>query len=63
LQTDTIDFHLFHHLTQQRWQELQQLDAIQWAENATADGRIGHLGFSFHDSFDAFREIVDGYNN
>jgi predicted aldo/keto reductase-like oxidoreductase len=59
LQTDTIDFYLLHGLNEERWPKLQDLDVLRWAEKAMADGRIQHLGFSFHDSFEVFREIID----
>ena len=59
LQTDYIDFYLFHGLRRSRWETVQQFDMLRWAEKALADGRIRHLGFSFHDDFDAFKMIVD----
>jgi predicted aldo/keto reductase-like oxidoreductase len=34
----------------------------QWAEKARSDGRIGHFGFSFHDTYDAFVGILDDYD-
>jgi predicted aldo/keto reductase-like oxidoreductase len=59
LQTDHIDFYLFHGLRRSRWETVQQFDMLQWAEKALADGRIHYLGFSFHDDFDAFKMIID----
>jgi len=41
---------------------MRDLGAREWAEKAIADGRIGHLGFSFHDEYDVFRQIVDEYD-
>jgi hypothetical protein len=35
---------------------------LDWAETAIADGRIGNLGFSFHDDYQAFKMIVDAYD-
>jgi predicted aldo/keto reductase-like oxidoreductase len=62
LQTEHIDFYLLHGLNAKRWPKLVELDVLKWAEKAIADGRIGHLGFSFHDDFDAFKLIVDAYD-
>jgi predicted aldo/keto reductase-like oxidoreductase len=62
LQTDHIDFYLLHGLNSEFWPKFRDLGAIRWAEGAQEDGRIRHLGFSFHDEFDVFREIVDAYD-
>jgi len=62
LQTDHIDFYLLHALNKDYWSRMRDLDALKWAEGALADGRIGHLGFSFHDDYEAFQEIVDAYD-
>jgi uncharacterized protein len=62
LQTGTIDFYLLHGLGRERWTFIQQLDLLRRAEAAKADGRIRHIGFSFHDNLEAFKEIVDGYD-
>jgi predicted aldo/keto reductase-like oxidoreductase len=63
LQTDKIDLYLFHGLAKNRWEKIRELKVLKRAEKAVADGRIGHIGFSFHDSYDAFKEILDGYDN
>jgi predicted aldo/keto reductase-like oxidoreductase len=63
LQTDHIDVYLLHGMRASRWEAMQRYNVLDSAEKAKADGRIGRLGFSFHDSFDVFREVVDGYDN
>ncbi|MCD6290572.1 MAG: aldo/keto reductase, partial [Anaerolineae bacterium] len=62
LQTDYIDFYLFHGLRQARWELIQRLDLLSWAERVQAQGKIRYLGFSFHDTFDVFKEIIDAYD-
>jgi predicted aldo/keto reductase-like oxidoreductase len=63
LQIGPIDFYLLHGLDAESWRKMRDLGVLAWAERALTDGRIRHLGFSFHDSYDVFREIVDGYDN
>ena len=62
LQVDKIDFYLLHTLKKDSWTKLRDLKVFRWAEKAMADGRIDYLGFSFHDEFDVFKEIVDAYD-
>ncbi len=59
LQTDTIDVYLLHGLNETQWPKLRDLGALEWAAAAKEDGRIKHLGFSFHDSLEVFKEIID----
>ena len=63
LQTDQIDFYLLHHLDKASWPKVRDLGVLRWADNAIANGRIGYFGFSFHDSFEVLKEIIEAYNN
>jgi hypothetical protein len=61
LQTDHIDFYLLHALGKGRWHDIVlKHDLLSRAAAALADGRIRHLGFSFHDDFESFEEIANG---
>jgi len=62
LQTDHIDFYLLHGLNKTRWPKMKELGVIEWAEKKIDDGKIKHLGFSFHDDYPTFKTIVDGYD-
>ena len=57
-----VDVYLLHNLTGPSWRRMGQLGVLEWARGAQADGRVGMLGFSFHDDVEAFREIVDGFD-
>lgn len=63
LQTDHIDFYLFHALGHESWQKVLDLNLLACAEAARADGRIRYLGFSFHDDLETFKAIVDGHQS
>lgn len=61
LMTDHIDFYLLHALNAERWDTIQRFRGLEALEKAKAQGRIRHIGFSFHDSQDVFKRIIDGY--
>jgi predicted aldo/keto reductase-like oxidoreductase len=61
LQTGYVDFYLLHALNQNVWNDVVlHHNLLARAETALADGRIRHLGFSFHGDYAAFYEIVNG---
>lgn len=60
LEIDSIDFYLLHALSLQRFQDIVlKYDLIPKMIEAKKKGKIKHMGFSFHDNWDAFKTIVD----
>ena len=62
LDTEHIDFYLFHALDKNQWDKALTFNLLKKAESAVQDGRIGGIGFSFHDTYDTFERIIDGYD-
>jgi predicted aldo/keto reductase-like oxidoreductase len=62
LKTDHIEFYLLHSLNREYWSKMREYDAIEWGRRTIKAGKIGQLGFSFHDDFDLFKEIVDAWD-
>jgi predicted aldo/keto reductase-like oxidoreductase len=62
LRTDHFDIYLLHCLHAGVWARLRGLGIREWMERAKGDGRFQHLGFSFHDSTEVFRQILDDYD-
>ncbi len=58
LQTDYIDFYLVHALNKERFDKIVHLGGIERLEALKAEGKIRHLGFSFHDQYEVFEEIL-----
>lgn len=59
LQTDYIDFYLLHALGKERWDAMKAAGIPEWAERKQAEGKIRHFGFSFHDSYEVFEDILN----
>ncbi len=60
-QTDHFDFYLLHNVTQAIWKRAEKFKCLEFLEKMKAKGKIKHLGFSFHDEYDFFREVVDAH--
>ena len=50
LKTDTIDIYLFHAVNGERWEKIKRLKLLDEMEKLRREGRIKHIGFSFHGS-------------
>ncbi len=59
LQTEYIDFYLMHALDKARWDKMKEVGCIERLEKLRAEGKIKYIGFSFHDSYEVFEEIVN----
>ena len=62
LETDCIDFYMIHCINKTYWENLKELGFEEFLDQAIADGKIKHAGFSFHHRLDLFKEVVDHYN-
>jgi predicted aldo/keto reductase-like oxidoreductase len=61
LDTDYIDFYLLHGLNRPVWQRMLEMDVLAFLDKILADGRVRHVGFSFHDDVKIFKEIIDRF--
>ena len=59
LQTDYVDFYLMHAMNGARWREMLEMGVVKRLEELKEEGKIRNLGFSFHDSYEAFEEIIN----
>ena len=62
LQTDYIDFYLQHTLDKGGWEKFKKFNLWEKAMKAKKAGKIKYIGFSFHDSYDVFEDIIDSYD-
>ena len=58
LQTDYVDFYLMHAVNKERWDKMRDMGCIQVLEKLKKEGKIRYLGFSFHDSYEVFEEVL-----
>lgn len=58
LQTDYIDFYLLHAMNRTDWKKMRDLGIVEYCEELKKEGKIRYFGFSFHDDYETFEEIL-----
>ncbi|WP_415930588.1 aldo/keto reductase [Zhenpiania hominis] len=61
LKVDVIDMYLVHNVTVPVWKRAQKFHLMDFLEEKRAEGKIRHIGFSFHDQLSLFKEVIDSY--
>ena len=62
LQRDFIDYYLIHAVDLKTINRLLKKDLLKFISKAKADGKIKHVGFSYHGPKEEFELLVDGYD-
>jgi len=58
LGTTYIDFYLLHSLSRNSYNKMKELGVVDYVASLKEEGKIKYYGFSFHDSYSAFEEIL-----
>lgn len=61
LKTDYIDFYLVHSLNRNHYKKVKDLHFVEFLQQMKQEGKIKHLGFSFHDTYQVFTRILNDY--
>lgn len=61
LQTDYVDFYLLHALNKEKWEEAKENGVVEYCAKLKEEGKIKNYGFSFHDDYEVFEEIIKAY--
>ena len=57
-----MDFYLFHALNKKSFEKIKSLEFEKFVQKAKDEGKIRHIGFSFHDEFKVFKKIVEAWD-
>lgn len=61
LKTEYIDFYLVHSLNRNHYKKVKDLHCVEFLRQMKQEGKIKHLGFSFHDTYQVFTQILNDY--
>ena len=58
LDKDYVDFYLLHSLGKSTWDSMVRLGVLEYIDELREEGKIRYFGFSFHDEYKVFEEII-----
>lgn len=61
LQVKYLDFYLVHAMNKDRFNKLKELDIYNELNKLREEEYIRYIGFSFHDEYDVFEQIITSY--
>lgn len=62
LGVDYIDIYLVHSVESEAIDVMKDYEIFKWLDQKKAEGKIKYAGFSFHDDYELFEEVIDYYN-
>ena len=62
LKRDYIDYYLIHSVDLKAMNRLLKKDLIKFLNKARDEGKIRHVGFSYHGTREEFETVLDGYD-
>ena len=61
-QVEYFDFYLCHSQNKENFKKIREFGAYEFLSKMKEEGKIRYLGFSFHDTPDVLKEIVETYS-
>lgn len=62
LNKEYVDFYLLHAMNREHFEKVKVLGILKVLEKFREQGKIRYIGFSFHDSYDVFEELINYYD-
>ena len=62
LKSERIEVYLIHGLNSSRWKKIDETGVLDWFSRKKESGEISYTGFSFHDDYQSFENIIESWN-
>ncbi len=62
LAVDFIDLYLIHCIDHEAWEIIHSCNVLPQLKTLQQEGRIGKIGFSYHDDLPLFKEVIDAFD-